>query len=87
MVLIGTTNDREYLRALSGENRRFLPVAVGRIDIKALIRAACPAPQTYTKAQLSEAENELDKLGAGSQIGAMLADYDVLLRQSRDCRK
>ena len=56
-------------------------------DIKALIRAACPAPQTYTKAQLSEAANELDKLGAGSQIGAMLADYDVLLRQSRDCRK
>jgi hypothetical protein len=38
MVLIGTTNDEQYLRALSGENRRFLPVRVGRVDMKALIR-------------------------------------------------
>jgi predicted P-loop ATPase len=38
MVLIGTTNDEEYLRALSGENRRFLPIAVGRVDLPALIR-------------------------------------------------
>lgn len=38
MVLIGTTNDEQYLRALSGENRRFLPVSVGRIDMAALIR-------------------------------------------------
>ena len=38
MVLIATTNDEEYLRALSGENRRFLPVTVGRVDFKALIR-------------------------------------------------
>lgn len=36
--LVGTTNDELYLRALSGENRRFLPVKVGRIDFKALIR-------------------------------------------------
>jgi predicted P-loop ATPase len=38
MVLIGTTNDDQYLRALSGENRRFLPVRVGRVDLAALIR-------------------------------------------------
>jgi len=38
MVLIGTTNDEQYLRALSGENRRFLPVKVGRVDMAALIR-------------------------------------------------
>jgi len=38
MVLIGTTNDETYLRALSGENRRFLPVRVGRVDFKALLR-------------------------------------------------
>jgi predicted P-loop ATPase len=37
MVLWGTTNDAEYLRALSGDNRRFLPVSVGRIDLAALI--------------------------------------------------
>jgi hypothetical protein len=37
-VLIGTTNDDQYLRALSGENRRFLPVTVGRVDTAALIR-------------------------------------------------
>jgi predicted P-loop ATPase len=38
MVLAGTTNDDQWLRALSGENRRFLPVRVGRVDIAALIR-------------------------------------------------
>jgi predicted P-loop ATPase len=38
MVFWGTTNDEEYLRALSGENRRFLPVTVGRIDVEALRR-------------------------------------------------
>jgi predicted P-loop ATPase len=38
IVLIGTTNDEEYLRALSGENRRFLPITVGRVNITGLIR-------------------------------------------------
>jgi predicted P-loop ATPase len=38
MVFWGTTNDDEYLRALSGENRRFLPITVGEIDIKGLAR-------------------------------------------------
>jgi predicted P-loop ATPase len=35
----GTTNDRDYLRAQSGENRRFFPVTVQRsIDIPKLVR-------------------------------------------------
>ncbi len=38
MVFWGTTNDDEYLRALSGENRRFLPVTVGVIDVAAIKR-------------------------------------------------
>jgi predicted P-loop ATPase len=37
-ILAGTTNDDEYLRALSGENRRFLPVTVGVVDIEAIKR-------------------------------------------------
>lgn len=36
-ILWGSTNDHEYLRAQSGENRRFFPVKVGRIDIDRLI--------------------------------------------------
>jgi predicted P-loop ATPase len=36
MVFWGTTNDDEYLRALSGENRRFLPITVGDIDVDAI---------------------------------------------------
>jgi predicted P-loop ATPase len=38
MVFWGTTNDDEFLRALSGENRRFLPISVGVIDVAALAR-------------------------------------------------
>jgi virulence-associated protein E len=37
-VLVATTNDDDYLKALSGENRRFGPVKVGRTDFKALER-------------------------------------------------
>ena len=36
-IMIGTTNDRRYLRDKTG-NRRFLPVPVGRIDLAALQR-------------------------------------------------
>ena len=38
MVYWGTTNDEEYLRALSGENRRFLSISVGVIDVAAIAR-------------------------------------------------
>jgi Virulence-associated protein E len=38
MVFWGTTNDEQYLRALSGENRRFLSITVGNIDVKAIRR-------------------------------------------------
>lgn len=37
-ILWGTTNNQDYLRAQSGENRRFFPVKVGRIDIPGLTR-------------------------------------------------
>lgn len=36
-VFVGTTNDARYLRDSTG-NRRFLPVAVGRIDLEAVRR-------------------------------------------------
>lgn len=38
MVIWGTTNDAQYLRALSGENRRFVPVTVGQINRAGLLR-------------------------------------------------
>lgn len=34
-IMIGTTNDAQYLRDLTG-NRRFLPVEVGRVDLQGL---------------------------------------------------
>jgi putative DNA primase/helicase len=34
-IMIGTTNDAQYLRDLTG-NRRFLPVEVGRVDLEGL---------------------------------------------------
>lgn len=36
-VMVGTTNDSQYLRDPTG-NRRFLPVAVGAIDLEAMVR-------------------------------------------------
>lgn len=85
MVLIGTTNDDQYLRALSGENRRFLPVAVGRVDIAALIRdrdqlwaEACELEEwTYPKLELPE---ELWQSASGARVDRTQIDpwADVL---------
>ncbi|NSL72458.1 hypothetical protein C6Y62_11625 [Hyphomicrobium sulfonivorans] len=36
-VMVGTTNDAQYLRDLTG-NRRFLPVTIGNVDLAALER-------------------------------------------------
>jgi Virulence-associated protein E len=54
-VFIGTTNDAEYLVDTTG-NRRFLPMAVGQIDLAALKR---DRDQLWAEAARAEAEGEL----------------------------
>lgn len=45
----------------------------------------CPAAPDYTQAQWNRAADELDRLGSGSQLSQMMADYEMLRRQAIDC--
>ncbi|MER9277640.1 virulence-associated E family protein [Mesorhizobium sp. M0522] len=51
-IFVGTTNDSQYLRDATG-NRRFWPVTVGKIDLKAL---AEDMPQLWAEAAMAERE-------------------------------
>ncbi len=54
-TLWATTNDQQYLKSQTG-NRRFLPVAVGRIDLDTLRR---DRDQLWAEAACAEAKGEL----------------------------
>jgi hypothetical protein len=47
--------------------------------------AACPPLKSYSAAQQDRAVTELRALPAGSELGAMVADYGVLRDQVRAC--
>ncbi|ANT53521.1 virulence-associated E family protein [Mesorhizobium amorphae CCNWGS0123] len=51
-IFVGTTNDSQYLRDVTG-NRRFWPVTVGKIDLKGL---AEDMPQLWAEAAMAERE-------------------------------
>jgi hypothetical protein len=60
-IVIGTTNDREYLKDMTG-NRRFWPVAVEKLDIEAL---RLDRDQLWAEAAAREAEGEDIRLPPG----------------------
>ncbi len=73
MVFWGSTNDDEYLRALSGENRRFLPVTIGLIDVAAIAR---DRDQLWAEASAEE-EFELSLSLPSSLWGDARAERDM----------
>jgi len=96
VVIWGTTNDEQYLRALSGENRRFLPVSVGRIDQVAL---RLDRDQLWAEASALEPQEEslslpADLWPAASEARSMRTQSDpwsdelelLAQRASRDAR-
>jgi predicted P-loop ATPase len=57
-IIVGTTNDAQYLRDLTG-NRRFWPVAVGKIDIEKL---KADLDQLWAEAAMLEEKGESIRL-------------------------
>nr|WP_281720181.1 VapE domain-containing protein [Nitrosomonas nitrosa] len=74
-VFIGTTNERNYLKDPTG-NRRFWPVATGRIDLEALAK---DRDQLWAEAVAVEAAGEPLFLSP-----AVAADIDALQEDRRD---
>jgi hypothetical protein len=74
-VFIGTTNERNYLKDPTG-NRRFWPVATGRIDLEALAR---DRDQLWAEAVAVEAAGEPLFLSP-----AVAAEIDALQEDRRD---
>lgn len=62
------------------------PIAVARPPAEAVLRARCPQPVAYDRAQLTRAADEIDRLPPGSAVAAMLADYELMIRAARRCR-